>query len=57
MDRHADKFCVSVSIGTLKSDKLLKIPSARFNLRQCNFSKFPEGHAPDSPSAGMLCTL
>ena len=56
MDRHADntlkKFCVPVSTGTSKAENALK-----FNLSQCNFSKFPGGMLAPSVLSGMLCTL
>ena len=46
MDRYADKkFCVPVSTGTSKVDKLLKMPP-KFNLR-CNFQNFSVGMPPD----------
>ena len=54
---HFKKFCVPwpVSTGTPKVDKLLKMPPNSISEGSYNFSKFPGGHAPRPPSAGMLC--
>ena len=53
---HFKKFSVRVSTGTSKVDKLLKMPSDSIS-EGVIFQKFPGGHAPDPPSAGMLHTL
>ena len=41
------KFCVPVSTGTSKVDKLLKMPLDSISEGVANFSKFPWEHAPD----------
>ena len=52
---HFKKFCVPVSTGTSKVDKLLKMPPD--SIRRCNFSKFPWGHAPQTPQCCVLHTM
>ena len=43
---HFRKFCVPVSTGTPKVDKLLKMPSDSI-LEGINFQNFPEGMPPN----------
>ena len=43
---HFKNFCVPVSTGTSKVDKLLKMPPDSIS-EGVIFSKFPWGHAPD----------
>ena len=50
---HFKKFCVPVSTGTSKVDKLLKMPSDSI-LEGVIFQNFLGGMPPDPPSAGML---
>ena len=52
---HFKNFCVPVSTGTPKVDKLLKMPPDSISEGSYNFSKIPGGQAPKPPSAGMLC--
>ena len=60
MDRHADntlilkKFCVPVSTGTSKVNKLLKIPPD--SITEGLIFQISLGHAPRPPSA-VYCTL
>ena len=57
MDRHVDntfkKFSVTLSTGTSKVDKLLKMPSDSIS-EGVIFQNFMGGMPLDSPSAGML---
>ena len=50
---HFKKFCVPVSTGTSKVDKLLKMPSDSIS-EGIIFQNFLEGMPPNSPSAGIL---
>ena len=50
---HFKKFCVPVSTGTSKVDKLLKMPSGSIS----EGAIFQTFLGPDPPSPGMLCTL
>ena len=53
---HFKKFSVSVSTGTSKVDKLLKIPSDSIS-EGVDFQNFLGGMPPDPPSVSHACVL